>query len=136
MKPPDEVKKKLVRQWLRKADSDMGLVEYLNSSGTSFHNAIVFHCQQATEKYLKAFLTLHQIKFPKTHDLEELLDIVETVNEALSESLRDAIILTPYGVELRYPGDYPDATFEETQEAIELTRKVRNAIVNHTDKAL
>jgi HEPN domain-containing protein len=29
----------------------------------------LFHCQQAAAKAIKAFLTLHQIHFQKTHDL-------------------------------------------------------------------
>lgn len=49
----------------------------------AFPNAIAFHCQQAAEKYLKAFLTWHQVAFSKTHDLQELLDIVEAVRNRL-----------------------------------------------------
>ena len=33
-----------------------------------------FHCQQAAEKYLKAFLTHSRIEFPRTHDLKALLE--------------------------------------------------------------
>jgi HEPN domain-containing protein len=35
-------------------------------------DGICFHCQQAVEKYLKAFLTLNDIDIGKTHNLEIL----------------------------------------------------------------
>ena len=128
MKPPEEIKRKVVAEWLRKADSDLGLAEHLLSEGMAFPNAITFHCQQAAEKYLKAFLTWHQIGFPKTHDLEEILDLAETADKGLADSLRDVIVLTPYGVESRYPGDRHDAVPEEIREAVEMARKVRDAV--------
>ena len=34
----------------------------------------------------------------------------------------------PYRVEVRYPGDQPEPNLEEAHEAIELARKVRDAI--------
>ena len=46
----------------------------------------------------------------------------------LAEDMRDIIVLTPYGVELRYPGDRPEATSEEAREAVRLARGVRQAV--------
>jgi len=129
MKPLEETKRKILAEWLHKADADADVAAHLLSTDAAFPNAITFHAQQAAEKYLKAFLVWHEIDFPKTHDLEELLDLVETVDAALAASLRDVIVLTPYGVELRYPGDRPDATTGETREAVELARKVRDSIL-------
>ncbi len=39
------------------------------------------------------------------------------------------IALTPYGVELRYPGDRPDASAAQAQEALDLARLSRDKIV-------
>ncbi len=130
MKPPDETMHKVVTEWLRKANDDLHLAEYLLTTGTAFPNAITFHAQQAAEKYLKALLTRHQVIFPKTHDLEQLLDLIESIHNDLAATLRDIIILTPYGVELRYPGDRPDATADEAREAVLLACKVRDAIID------
>ena len=129
MTPPEEVKNKLVAEWLTKADSDMNAAEHLMAAGAPFANIVAFHSQQAAEKYLKAFLTSRQVAFPKTHDLEELLDLAETSDPNLAASLRDVIVLTPYGVELRYPGDRPDATIDEARQVVELARKVRAAVL-------
>ena len=129
MKPPEEVKRKIAAQWLRRADADFALADHLLGQGESFLNAAAFNSQQAAEKYLKAFLVWHQVAFPKTHDLEEILDLVETVDANLAGSLRDVIVLTPYGVELRYPGDRPDVTPDLAREAVELARKVRDGVL-------
>jgi len=61
--------------------------------------------------------------------LAKLIGLVETRNAVLAMSLLDAIILTPYGVELRYPGDRPDASPTQAREAVELARQVRDVIL-------
>jgi HEPN domain-containing protein len=128
MKLPDEDLTRLVAEWLEKADADMELVEHLLRD-ESFPNAIAFNSQQAAEKYLKAFLTANQMDFPKTHDLKELLKLVAKADADLAASLRDTSILTPYGVDLRYPGDRPNATEDDAREAVGLADKVRGAVM-------
>jgi len=136
MRPPEEVKREIVAGWLRKADSDMSLSEHLLSEGSAFPNAIAFNSQQAAEKYLKAFLAWHQIAFPKTHDLEELLNLAKAADAGLVASLRDVIALTLYGVDLRYPGDRPDATVSEARQAVALAKKVQKAVVERLENTL
>jgi len=38
-------------------------------------------------------------------------------------------ILTGYAVEVRYPGEFPEPSLEETKEAIEIAEKVRNFVL-------
>jgi len=127
MKPREQVKRRILGEWLRKADADMGLAEHLLSEKAPFYDAITFNCQQAAEKLIKAFLVWAQVDFPKTHDLTELLALVAPINEHLAAQLREATALTPYGVELRYLGDRPDASPAEARAAVRLARKVRDA---------
>lgn len=129
MKPPEQVKRELTRQWLAKADQDFEVAQYLVSQGTGYFGAVGFHSQQAAEKYLKALLTHHQIEFPKTHNLGELLDLLVPVQPPTAGSLRDITALNPYGVEIRYPDDMLEVTSEEAGEAVKLAAKVRNAIL-------
>jgi len=130
MKPLEEVKKRIVNEWLRKADADIAVAERLPLDKSAFLNAVTFHCQQAAEKYLKALLlTWWGIEFPKTHELVKLIKLIEANDAKLAESLRDVIVLTPYGVELRYPGDRPDATPDEAREAVKLAQQVRDAVL-------
>ena len=128
MRPPDEVKRELVRQWLVKAEEDFSVARHLVSGKAPYLLTVGFHAQQAAEKFLKAFLVHHQIEFPKTHDLGELLDLVSEADAALAESLRTVTILNPYGVEARYPGDFPQLTQKDAAGAIELAARVRDAV--------
>jgi HEPN domain-containing protein len=129
MKPPDKIRDEFVRGWLLKADEDLNAATSLITYGLTFLSTVCFHSQQAAEKYLKAFLTFHQVEFPKTHDIDELLDLIKSVNANLSESLRDVIILTNYGVDVRYPCDFLNVSADDARQAIRLAEKVRDAVL-------
>jgi len=130
MRPPDEVKREIVRQWVAKAEQDIKASEALLEAEPPFLYPSCFHAQQAAEKYLKALLTWHQIEFPKTHAIEQLLDLAKQADAETAASLKDAAVLSPYGVDIRNPGEQPEPNLEETQQAVELARKVRNSIMN------
>jgi len=125
MKPPEVIKAEFTREWLQKAEGDFKTAGHLFQSGTDFLDGATFHSQQAAEKYLKAFLVWHQIEFPKTHDLEALLRLAGKVDDKILEILRDAVTLTPYGVDYRYPGDYPEVTRNDAERALGLADRVR-----------
>ena len=128
-KPPDQVREEFVRQWLLKAEEDLNAAKSLLSHGKTFLSTVCFHSQQAAEKYLKAFLTRHQVEFPKTHDIGELLDLIDPIDGSLSDSLRDTVALTDYGVGVRYPSDSPSVTVSDAQQAVQLAEKVRKSIL-------
>jgi len=130
MRPPEEVKKEIVRQWLAKAEQDMKAGETLFAAEPPFLYPACFHAQQAAEKYLKALLTWHQIEFPKTHAIEQLLDLVKEADTETAASIRDAVVLTPYGVDIRYPSDEPEPNLQDAREAVELASRVRDAVMN------
>ena len=130
MRPPEEVKRDLVRQWLARADEDLEAAKFLFAPGSSFFPAICFHCQQAAEKYFKAFLTWQQIEFPKTHDLGLLLGLIASTNSSLASSLAEVAVLNPYGVDIRYPGDNLEITRKDAAEAMHLADKVKEIILS------
>jgi HEPN domain-containing protein len=109
MRPPEEVKLRILGEWVRKAQADMAVAHRLVCDEAIYSSAAAFHCQQAAEKFIKAFLVWSEIDFPKTHDLKQLLALASRTNEQLAADLHEATALTPYGVDLRYPGDRPDA---------------------------
>ena len=79
---------------------------------------------------MKAYLTQWQVEFPGTHSIREILNLVKTVDEELANDLLTASALTPYGVEVRYPGDIPEPTQQETEEALSLARKVQATVLS------
>ncbi|MCH8219594.1 MAG: HEPN domain-containing protein [Planctomycetes bacterium] len=128
MKPPDEIKKDFTRLWLVKAEHDLRTAVHLSSSGMDFADSIVFHAQQAVEKYIKAYLVWEQIEFPKTHDIAALLNLVGHNRGELAQALADASDLTPYGVTHRYPGDYPQVEQNDVEKAVSVAEHVRREI--------
>lgn len=129
MKPPDQVLRDLVGQWIAKAELDYRTAERLSRDPDPIREAIAFHCQQAVEKYVKAFLVRHQVEFPKTHNLERLLDLVASIALEVAASLEETEIITPYGVEVRYPGDFPELLPGQEKTIFELTRRAREAVM-------
>lgn len=130
MRSPEEVKALLVRQWLRKAEKDLAASETLLGTAPSLAHIVCFHAQQAVEKCLKALLTWHQVEFPKTHAIEQLLDLLGAVDAETAARLSPAIVLTPYAVDLRYPGEQPEPDEEEAREAVDIARSACAAITN------
>src|SRR3989338_11681090 len=92
--------------WITKAEADFEAARTLaRSRKKGLPDPVCYHSQQCAEKYLKAYLISRRVKFPKTHDLEKLLDLVCGF-DPLAEALRDqARFLNPYSVTARYPGD-------------------------------
>jgi HEPN domain-containing protein len=116
MQPPDSPKAALVHQWLSKARRDLDQADRA-AQPPPFLDDVVFHCQQAAEKALKAFLIWHDRAFRKTHNLQELVQQCAEILPELSE-LRDvAVTLTPFAWEYRYPGDFLEPTPEAAAEA-------------------
>src|SRR4030065_2921474 len=125
MKPPEAVKEEFTREWIRKAETDFKTAQHLFQSGPDFAEGTAFHSQQAAEKYLKAFLVWHQIEFQKTHDIEALLRLAGKVDDKIPEILGDTVILTPYGVDYRYPGEYPEVGMSDAERTFLLADRVR-----------
>ena len=128
MTPPEEVVRRLAGDWLAKAAVDLLVCERLLGQGAAFFETVAFHAQQAAEKSLKALLVVRQVEFPKTHDIERLVELVALGDAALAETLADAAELTPFGVEYRYPGEYAPVTAEAANACVSLARKVHDEI--------
>src|SRR5260370_40723713 len=61
--------KKLTGEWVRKAENAIAAARQLFKQKPLLPDEIGFHCQQAIEKYFKAFLVEQGIPIKKTHDL-------------------------------------------------------------------
>ena len=84
------------------------------------YDTVSFHAQQAVEKALKAVLVQHQVPLVKSHNLAELLELVETVEPGTREVLKTTGELTPYAVEARYPTGFPRVGRDEAARHLAL----------------
>lgn len=110
--------------WINKAERDWRsvLLEHHVEIDPNL-DAVCFHAQQCSEKYLKARLVLARIAFRKSHDLLYLHELIldkEPTWRLLWRPLRD---LTAFAVAIRYPG--LDATQEQAADAVAHCRLVR-----------
>jgi HEPN domain-containing protein len=115
--------------WVEKAENDLRNAQHtltLNDEECPF-DTVCFHAQQCAEKYLKALLTLHQIEFPRTHDLTELVALLPAGIRFLVPS-DELVVITPYAVEARYPGDWGRPVRADAVRAVQIARRVRTAV--------
>ncbi len=94
--------RKLAQKLLLKADQDIIILEKLKSDPDIAVEILGFHAQQAAEKILKAVLAYHQVRFPHTHRLVELIDSIKDHQLAFPPELEEVRYLTPFAVEFRY----------------------------------
>jgi HEPN domain-containing protein len=135
MKPPEAEVRALATAWLAKARLDLLVCDNLTTQDADVWEAVAFHCQQAVEKALKAVLVRHQVEFPKTHDVQRLLDLLAEADPAVVEVSWDAVELTPYGVEYRYPGEYPPVDRASALAAVAVARRVYDAAAERVGSA-
>jgi HEPN domain-containing protein len=81
----------------------------------------IYHCQQAGEKAVKAYLQWRDEPFAKTHNLRALVIQAATLEEGFGAFEKPAEILTPYVSAFRYPGGSyePMPSREEFDEALQ-----------------
>ena len=122
---------KEVEKWFKKAESDL-LVIKNNFAATEIPvDACCFHAQQAAEKYFKAYLISKQMTFPKTHDLQSLLNLCIGINPSFNKITEPAIRLTDYAISPRYPDALDDLTIEDAKKAYEDAVKIKDFILKN-----
>jgi HEPN domain-containing protein/predicted nucleotidyltransferase len=115
------------REWVDKAEADFATAgRELRARIQPNYDAASFHAQQCAEKYLKGRLVQSGIRFPKTHDLDKLLDLCLPREPLWSVYRPMPVELSSYAIAYRYPGE--SATRELAKTAIANRRAVRQAI--------
>jgi len=119
---PDEFLLDETRQWLVKARNDIRAAEI--SARHDLEEVAVYHCQQAAEKTLKAFLTFRQQPFRKTHNLKDLGEACVALDPSLPASVQASFGLTEYVWIFRYPGGPREIEEGEAENALRLAQRL------------
>lgn len=101
---------------LERAESDLRAAHKLGEDAEMDDDVVGFHAQQAVEKSLKVALVVGGIDFPKTHDLDFLISLVERNDISVADEARTAQWLTPWAAEFRY--DSPSASALDRARAL------------------
>ncbi|MBI4128018.1 MAG: HEPN domain-containing protein [Parcubacteria group bacterium] len=121
--------RELALEWSKKAEEDeFAGVELLKAA--KFAAPVCFHFQQMVEKLLKALLVFEGKSFPKTHDLIALASIAEPEVTGIRAHKSDLELLNRYYIEARYPGDFPEISLAECQEARDAAGRIKEFVVN------
>jgi len=95
--------KKTTKEWFTSAESDLLLIQEINSNENLTHLS-AFHAQQSIEKSFKAIIEEFDLGFIKIHSLEMLYNIVK--DKILTKFNTDLlIILDQLYIDSRYPGE-------------------------------
>ncbi len=115
--------------WVEKAEHDLTAVRTLAAAATDVPwDVVVFHCQQAAEKYLKALLVAHDHDVPRIHDLERLLQLCSAFRPSLASLAGDCRRLTQLGFVSRYPDTPGEPSETDAREAMQLANRICEAI--------
>ena len=123
---------KIFKEWIKKADEDFGFASRnLDDPSNPYYAQICYHFQQATEKYLKAYIVAYNLEFKKIHDLPELLRICLEKEPSFSSVSQECEFLTDYYIDTRYPVHWPaEVNQKETKEAKVSAEKIGNFVKN------
>ena len=111
------------KEWLRRAKGNLARAKQPKPK-EAFWEDLCFDAQQAAEKAVKAVLRFHLIDFPKTHDLRQLLTLLDSEGRSIPQNIRKAVDLTDYAVETRYPGPAEPVTQKEYRAAVKIAGQV------------
>ncbi len=123
--------REIVREWFDKGNNDFIAAKTL-AVKKGLENQTGFHCQQAIEKWLKAYLIKQGEEIRKIHDLTALVIDCEKYDPDFQQIEPLVEGITDFGVEFRYPG--MNATPDETREALNKTIEVRDFLIKKLKK--
>ncbi len=115
---------KVVEEWSAKAEGDFKAAHILARQRKNFlPDNLCWACEQCAEKYLKAFLIRHRVKFERTHDLDKLYALCRKADSdfrLIAEVIKPLMICEP---PIRYPGK--SVTADDARAAFEAMKQIR-----------
>ncbi|WP_039767446.1 MULTISPECIES: HEPN domain-containing protein [unclassified Caldicellulosiruptor] len=122
------VDSKKFTDWIEMGKKDLRAAQILYEHEGD-NGLVCFHCQQAVEKYLKAFLLRKTGIIHEGHNLLKLCKKAMEFEPSLKEFIKDVSFINMFYIEVRYPPDEPMYVSEEdTIECLEATKKILKKI--------
>lgn len=121
-----EALKAYIESWLNKAEHDLISAQRLIEIEPMILDNACFHCQQAIEKCLKAYLIYNEFDIQKTHDIIALL--AQCSNFDTEFSTIDPLNINAYAVQGRYPDTNLMPEKEEAESYYQLALQIKALI--------
>jgi HEPN domain-containing protein len=106
--------------WIDRAKSSYELSK-ANINTIIYFEDLCYQVQQAVEKSLKGLLIYFGDEPEFTHNIGVLLNEIEKHIE-IPDDVKNAIDLTNYAVQTRYPGEYDEITKEEYENSLRIAK--------------
>jgi HEPN domain-containing protein len=115
-------------EWIDRAKSSLELsqakiIHYI------YYEDLCFQVQQAVEKALKGLLIFYGVEPEFTHNIEILLTELEKFT-VIPQDIQQAMKLTIYAVQTRYPNEYDEITKEEYEKAVKIAKDCLDWVEN------
>ena len=131
--------KKQVEAWIKFAESDILTISEIIENPL-LTNVVTFHCQQAIEKYFKAFILENEKPLTKIHNLltlygtiKEIVDI--DLNEDLLSTINDIYLESRYPGEIGLLDDGSMPTIEQANQFFSFAREIGVKIKKELNKS-
>lgn len=119
--------------WFDFAQQDLRVAEIVLKE--KIYTQVCFHCQQAVEKFLKGYLVEKNKDIPKTHFLDELLNLCVHIEGGFEDLRAGCSRLDDYYIPTRYPDALPGVLPEglpeqkDAEEALSFAKKVMQFVM-------
>ncbi len=122
------VDQQIIKEWIAKADEDMGFSKAALVDNLEFYLQICFYVHQAIEKYLKAYILANELGFEKIHDLMKLLQICAQKDEEFNNFFETVKLVNPFYIGTRYPDFIIEVNKSQAENALNLTEQIANFV--------
>ncbi len=123
---------KSYKEWIKKANDDLNLVKFAMNHVADW--IILFHLQQASEKFLKAYLIFHNIQPKRTHDIGNLIKECSKINKKFNKLFSFDIEIFDNAVTVRYPFFGDQINKEVIEKAMRITEAISELVLSEIEK--
>lgn len=118
------------KEWLGKANGDYQTAKReLDARDSPNYDAVCFHAQQCIEKMMKGILIINKVVPPRTHNLIQLFELLQTLCPKMKCVPEDLRYLTNASITFRYPGESAD--HQDAINAMENCERIRNIMMEY-----
>jgi len=119
----------LAKEWVLRAQDDELSIKSILKDRDGSPNTVCFLSQQMAEKLLKSFLAQKEQRIPKVHTIDDLVKTCAKIDPDFSVGLDKSVgILSDFYIATRYPGDYPEFSFKDAEEAFSKAKIIKEHI--------
>ncbi len=123
------------KAWLLRARSDLRLARIAAAAAEPPLDSAIYHCQQAAEKAVKAFLHDREASVQRTHDIARLVREASTFEPGFATFAADAQFLSPLITSYRYPDEadwepLPEPTRAEFDGALAAAQRIYDFVLS------